>query len=160
MSLLPGSGTIYVEAAVKLCNFEIVRVGNFSLFKRKEPSRSEWIKELVGELVNSESEPPPDFIAELPLADGQTPDGALAEWYALNVSAMAFALWASLGTEDKVIPIIRAFQAAFLRNLSPDCKSVFLEIASKREVAYVYQIRDTLRSGEAAQAMRLASSMG
>lgn len=131
----------------------------FRLFKKKEPSRSELIKDVASELAKNESAPPPDFITELTLANGQTPDRALAEYYALTFSALTYALWASLGTQEKVFPILDVLQPIFVQSLSSDCKRIFLEIATLREQMYIKTIDETLKSADTARAIRLSSSM-
>jgi hypothetical protein len=131
----------------------------FSLFKKKEPPGAELIRELANALAKADSAPPPEFIAALPLAEGQTPDGALAEWYALIVAATTYALWASLGSKEKVFPILDVYQPSLVGSLTYRCKDAFLKIATPREESYIASIRDALKGSDSRQLMRLSGAM-
>jgi hypothetical protein len=127
-------------------------------FKSKEPTREFLIKDVAYHLVQLNTAPN-SFFGGLSLAEGQTPDVALAEWHALTMSSMFYALWASLGSGEKIFPILDAFQPAFAKALAPGCREVFLAIVDAREAFYVKQISNVLKSGEPADALRLSGLM-
>ncbi len=128
------------------------------LFKSKRPTREELIREFVSGLVEDLTTPS-EFFAHLALAEGQTLDSALAEWHALMISATTYALWASLGSREKIFPILDVFRPAFLEFLSPGCREVFLKIASAREEDYIKGISAALKSKDVTQAIELSSLM-
>lgn len=130
------------------------------LFKTKTATRQELIKEFAKGLVESQTKPP-EFVGRVALAEGQTPDRALAEWYALENTMMTYALWASVGSRDKIFPILDMYQPLLLEALRPGCREIYLRIVSTREEQYMRKIAEVLESREAhrALAVRLATLM-
>ncbi len=128
------------------------------LFKRKRPTREELIKEVVSCLVETLTTPS-EFFRRLVLAEGQTPDCALAEWHAVMTSAVTYAIVASLDSREKISPLLDAFQPAFVKSLSPGCREVFLKIANARAADYTQGIHAALSSGDLPQAIGLSSLM-
>lgn len=128
------------------------------LFKSKRPTREELIREFVSGLVETLTTPS-EFFGSLVLAEGQTLDSALAEWYAVMTSAMTYAMIASLGSREKISPLLDAFQPAFVKRLSPGCREVFLKIANARAGDYIKAIHGAVSSGDVPQAIRLSSLM-
>jgi hypothetical protein len=131
------------------------------LFKRREETREELIKQATAIMLGTDAKPDDfvDMFGHEPLAKGQTVDGALAEWHAQTVACTHYALAASLGTAEKISPFIDMYRSAFAQRLSPKCKNVFLKIVSSREKEYVKAIFETLKSGDSAQALGLFGSM-
>jgi hypothetical protein len=128
------------------------------LFKSKGPTRKELIDEAVSLLVQTLTKPS-EFFRGLVLAEGQTPDSALAEWYAVMTSAMTYAMIASLGSREKISPLLDAFQPSFVRSLSPGCREVFLKIANARAADYIKGIDAAVSSGDVPQTIALSSLM-
>ena len=129
------------------------------LFKSKKPTRAELIRQLANRLVISDVLPPPEFVDQLVLAEAQTKDHALAEWNAVVTSATAYALWASLGSEEKVFPILKVYQRMFVESLGLSRSEFFLTIAKVREEDYVKRTFSALKSKVDAKALTLATSM-
>ncbi|SRR5229473_6291133 len=131
------------------------------LFKRREQTREELIKQTTDMMLEGDAKPDKFFewFGSEPLAKGQTLDSALAEWHALTVSGTHYALVASLGTAEKVSPIINMYRSAFAQRLSPDCRNIFLQIVMFREEEYVKAIFKALKSEDSAQVLKLFGSM-
>jgi hypothetical protein len=131
------------------------------LFKRREETREELIKQATDLMVETDAKP--DYFFDLfgnePLAKVQTVDGALAEWHAQTVSCTHYALAASLSTADKISPFIGMYRSAFAKRLKPECRNIFVQIVPLREKEYVKAIFETLKSGDSAQALGLFGSM-
>src|SRR6266566_1335672 len=135
-------------------------MGLFSgLFERKEPTRQEVIRIVVNEMVESELKPN-NYINSLLLAEGQSLDNSLAEWHAVSFSIMHYAFAVSLGTADKISPMISMFRVALAERLSLNCRNRFLAIVTAREKEYLHGLFETLNSRDAEQAMKLCGSMG
>jgi hypothetical protein len=128
------------------------------LFSGKEPTREDLLREVVSGLVKTLTRPS-EFLADLALAEGQTMDSALAEWYAVMTSAMTYAILVSLGSQEKISPILDAFQPAFLKTLTPGCREVFRKIANARGADYIKGIHAALDSGDVSQRIQLSSLM-
>jgi len=82
------------------------------LFGSKKPTRGELLRELVTLFVDEYTKPN-EFFAGLDLAEGQTRDGALAEWYAVKIAAWTYGLAASLNAKEKIDPILEASRLSF-----------------------------------------------
>src|SRR5579864_24534 len=113
------------------------------LFGSKRPTRGELIRDLVTLFVEEYTKPT-KFFAGLDLAEGQTRDGALAEWYAVKIAAWTYGLMASVNAKERIVPILEAFPPVFLKSLSPGCREVFVKIAAAREQEYVEGISAAL----------------
>lgn len=125
------------------------------IFRSKEPTRATLIQEVADGLLKTHCTPT-GFFGQLAFAKGQTPDNALAEWHALMLAGTTYALWTSLGSQEKIFPILDVFQPAFLKSLSPGCREAFLKIANARERDYMMLIAETLKSNDVAMASRLS----
>lgn len=113
------------------------------MFGHGRPTRQDLLRRLAEHFVKSEMNVP-ELIENLPLAEGHTRSAALAEWHALMVSIMTYSLWATLGSREKVSPVLDAFQPVFLKALSPEVREIFLQIATTREKNYIRRISEAI----------------
>jgi hypothetical protein len=119
-------------------------------FKQKEHSRSELVRDLSSHLVKAQLNfASYAFNAEmLGLLPCQSFERGLAEWHAIMISGTVYAMWRSLGTQEKIFPVLDAFKPAFLRSLEPGCRAEFASIANVREDEYVPAIGTALQKAE------------
>lgn len=128
-----------------------------SLFKSKPPAREASIRFLVDFLLKISTVN--KYFDQFIPRKGPARDLALAECHALRVFQTTFALWAALGSKDKVLPILDVFQPAFVGSLSPSCREIFLKIVNEREQEYMEAVPDALSSGDSTTAMKLSALM-
>jgi len=133
-----------------------------ALFRGRKATKEELIRKVAEDLAADASRNAKlfsDIFGHTPLADGQTLDRAMAEWQAIMVSGTVYALWASVGSAEKIFPILDAFKPAFLARLSPGCREAFMGIANSREDFYVKSFSDVLTSKDDANAVNLSGAM-